>query len=107
MRDKRRGGHGTDFFIGCFSKLFEFQSHLHAIWLHAPTHTQTHTEFLFCLFLRKTKSSQVAPGVKNPPTNAGDARDTGASPGLGDFPEVGNGNLLQCSWASPMAQQVK
>ena len=65
------------FFIGYFSKLFEFQSHLHAIWLHA--HTRTHTVF----FLRKTKASQVAPGVKNPPANAGDPRDTGALPGLG------------------------
>ena len=68
------------FFIGYFSRLFEFQSHLHAVWLHAHTHTHTHS-----FFLRKTKVSQVAPGVKNPPANAGDPRDTGALPGLG-FP---------------------
>ena len=32
--------------------------------------------------------------VKNPPANAGDARDSGSIPGLGRFPEVGNGNPL-------------
>ena len=72
------------FFTGYFSKLFEFWSHLHAIWLHARAHT--HTGFFFFSFLRKTKASQVAPGVKNPPANAGDARDTGALPGLGRCP---------------------
>ena len=33
--------------------------------------------------------------VKNPPANAGDARDLGLIPGLGRSPVVGNGNLLQ------------
>ena len=33
--------------------------------------------------------------VKNPPANAGGARDTGSIPGLGRFPGVGNGNPLQ------------
>ena len=33
--------------------------------------------------------------VKNPPTNAGDLRDTGSVPGLGRFPGGGNGNPLQ------------
>jgi len=33
--------------------------------------------------------------VKNPPANAGDARDTGSIPGLGRSPGVGNGNPLQ------------
>ena len=32
--------------------------------------------------------------VKNPPANA---RDTGSTPGLGRFPEEGNGNPLQYS----------
>ena len=43
---------------------------------------------------------QLFPGdsvVKNPPANAGDARDAGSIPGLGRFPGVGNGNLLQYS----------
>ena len=35
--------------------------------------------------------------VKNPPVNEGYARDMGSIPGLGRFPGVGNGNLLQDS----------
>ena len=35
--------------------------------------------------------------IKNPPANAGDARDAGSVPGLGRSPGVGNGNPLQCS----------
>ena len=35
--------------------------------------------------------------VKNPPGNAGDARDLGLIPGLGRFPGGGNGNPLQYS----------
>ena len=33
--------------------------------------------------------------VKNPPANAGDARDAGSSPGLGRSPGEGNDNPLQ------------
>ena len=33
----------------------------------------------------------------NPPANAGDTRDSGSIPGLGGYPGVGNGNLLQYS----------
>ena len=32
--------------------------------------------------------------VKNPPVNAGDARDMGLIPGLGRSPGVGNGNPM-------------
>ena len=35
--------------------------------------------------------------VKNPPANAGDARDVGLIPGLGRYPGGGNGNSLQFS----------
>ena len=35
--------------------------------------------------------------VKNPPANAGDARDTGSIPGLGRSPGEGNDNPLQYS----------
>ena len=35
--------------------------------------------------------------VKNPPANAGDARDTGSIPGSGRSPGVGNGTPLQYS----------
>ena len=41
--------------------------------------------------------------VKNPPSNAGDARDTGLIPGLGSSPGGGHGNPLQYSYLeSPM-----
>ena len=33
--------------------------------------------------------------VKNPPANAGNARDMGSIPGLGRYPGVGNDNPLQ------------
>ena len=33
--------------------------------------------------------------VKNPPANAGDARDKASIPGWGRSPRVGNGNLFQ------------
>ena len=35
--------------------------------------------------------------VKNPPANAGDARDMDLIPGLGRYPGGGHGNLLQYS----------
>ena len=42
--------------------------------------------------------------VKNPPANAGDA---GLIPGLGRFPEKGNGNPLQYSClGNPMDRRV-
>ena len=36
--------------------------------------------------------------VKNLPANAGDIRDVGLIPWWGRFPEVENGNPLQCSY---------
>ena len=39
-------------------------------------------------------ASQVALVVKNPPANAGDARDAGLIPGSGRSPGEGDGNLL-------------
>ena len=33
--------------------------------------------------------------VKNPPANAGDARDADWIPGSGRYPQIGNGNLLR------------
>ena len=43
------------------------------------------------------QASQVALVVKNPPANAGDARDAGSIPGLGRSRGEGNGNPLQFS----------
>ena len=42
-------------------------------------------------------ASQVALVVKNPPANAGDAKDVGLIPGWGRSPGGGNGNLVQDS----------
>ena len=44
--------------------------------------------------------------VKNPPTNAGDARDTGSVPGWGRSSGEGNGNPLQySSWRIPWTEE--
>ena len=40
------------------------------------------------------RASQVVPVVKNPPANAGGARDAGSIPGSGRSLGVGKGNLL-------------
>ena len=42
-------------------------------------------------------ASQVVLVVKNPPANAGDARDMGLISGLGRSPGRGHGNALQYS----------
>ena len=42
-------------------------------------------------------ASQALLVVKNPPANAGDARDVGLIPGSGRFPGGGHGNPLQYS----------
>ena len=47
--------------------------------------------------LKITIVSQVVPGAKNPPVDAGDERDMGSIPGSGRCPRIGNGNPLQCS----------
>ena len=44
-----------------------------------------------------TWASQVILGVKNPPDNAGDIRDTGSFPASGRSPGGGHGNQLQFS----------
>ena len=47
--------------------------------------------------LLPTWFSQVTLVVKNPPTNVGDARDTGLISGSGRSPSVGSGNTLHYS----------
>ena len=45
--------------------------------------------------------------VKNPPANAGDAKDVGSIPGSGRFPGQGNGNPLQYSClGNPMDREA-
>ena len=44
------------------------------------------------------RAPQVVTVVKNPPANAGDARDVGLIPESGRYPGVGSGNLLQYSY---------
>ena len=43
------------------------------------------------------RASQVVPVVKNPPADAGGARDAGSIPGSGRSLGVGNNTLLQYS----------
>ena len=43
------------------------------------------------------EASQVVPVVKNPPANAGNARDMDLIPGSGRFPGGGHGNPFQYS----------
>ena len=50
-----------------------------------------------CLSSRLVLPVHVALVVKNPPANAGDARDPGSIPGLGRSSGVENGNLFQYS----------
>ena len=52
---------------------------------------------LILIFIKSTGTSPVAQLVKNPPTNAGYARDAGSVSGLGRSPGEVNGNLLQYS----------
>ena len=53
---------------------------------------------VFIPVIFKGGASLVAQLVKNPPANAGDARDVGSIPGSGRFPGKRNGNPLQYSF---------
>ena len=52
-----------------------------------------------------TGASQVVLLVKNPPANAGDARDTGSISGLGRSPGAGNGNSSILAWEIPRPEE--
>ena len=54
---------------------------------------------------RVFRASQVALVVKNPPANAGVARNVGSIPGLRRSPGEGNGNPLQYSFLRPHRRQ--
>ena len=65
--------------------------------VHGVTKSQTWlSDFRGHLWARPSTewASQVVLVVKNPPANAGDARDAGSITGSGKSPGVGNGNLL-------------
>ena len=51
-------------------------------------------------------ASQVVREVKNPPANAGDARDDSSSPGLGGSPGERNGNHSNIlAWKIPRTEE--
>ena len=53
------------------------------------------------------RGSQVAQVVKNPPANAGDARDMDSIPGSGRSPGEGNSNPLQYPClGNPMGREI-
>ena len=79
------------FFIGYFSKLFEFQSHLHAVWLHA--HTRTHTQF----FLKKNQGFPGGSRGKESSCQCRRSKRHRCIAWVGISPGGGNGNLLQYS----------
>ena len=77
--------HGALFWF-CFTDLCLFASYipytsLNIIWIHIYIYG----------------ASQMALGVKNPPANAEDARDSGSIPGSGRSHGGEHGNPLQCS----------
>ena len=61
---------------------------------------QLHFSWSTCFqwFWITDRASQVAPVVKNPPTNAGDTRDVSSVPGSGRHPGEENGTPLQYSF---------
>ena len=52
------------------------------------------SQSLWILFVSPHWASQVAPMVKNPPSHAGDARDSSSVPKSGRYLGEGNGNPL-------------
>ena len=58
---------------------------------------QQEGDFTFKQTVSPNKVFQVAPVVKNPPANAGDAGDVDLIPESGSSPGEGNGDPLQCS----------
>ena len=73
------------FWQECWGKLQRHDKDSNSWWFY---------DILIPLFL---KSFSVALLVKNPPANAGDARDAGSIPGMGRPPGGGNDNPLQHS----------
>ena len=69
--------------------------------------SRSHSSVHLSLFTPRRQASQVGSVVKNPPANAGDARDVTSIPESGRSPGVGNGNPLQYSCLeNPMDREV-
>ena len=63
------------------------------IWGEINAFWSTSTSFL--LGKINYRASLVAQLIRNPPANAGDAKEAGLTPGSGRSPGEGNGNLFQ------------
>ena len=62
--------------------------------------------YKICTYLHVSRGFQVALGVKDPPANAGDIRDTGVFPGRGDPLEEGmatHSSIL--AWRIPWTEE--
>ena len=63
-------------------------------------------DFRLAISYNHMRASQVAPVVKNPPANAGDARDAGLIPGSRRSPEGGHGNHSSIlAWEIPRTEE--
>ena len=71
-------------------------THIHLKTQQLHTHTHTHTHIYMCIYI-SIWVSQVALVVKNPPANAGDAKDMDSIPGLVRSPREGYVNPLKYS----------
>ena len=79
-----------------FMECFLYVKHFTFFFFPCNFHTNC-SSYIFVLIyhIGELPSSLV---VKNPPANAGDARDRGSISGSGRFPGGGHGNPLQYSW---------
>ena len=74
-----------------------WQSIVHRISNGRKQLSTSHTHLLLNGSSNASKAFQVAPVIKIPPANAGDARDASLIPGSGRSPGGGRGNPLQYS----------
>ena len=87
------GGGYTASLLIPFSIFFKKRQYYRGLF-HAKVRKGLSEKIIFRLWETRTWASHVELGVKNPPTNAGDVRDTGSIPGLGRCPGEGNDNPL-------------
>ena len=103
-----RGNAGTEYLISFLVILTVIQALVDILFLIQLTNSSIIENilcFFVCVFFCIEGDFSVTcplwlprwPMVKNPPANAGEARNMGLIPGLGRFHGVGNGNPLQYS----------